>query len=55
MAFKEQHMRQAEKLAQQFPADMDDAWAVMECLALILEQAHKAEMEKLSPSTTTLQ
>jgi hypothetical protein len=55
MAFKQRHMTEAEKLAQQFPHDMDDAWAIMECLALILERAHKAEMEKLSPSTTTLQ
>jgi hypothetical protein len=55
MAFKKQHMRAAEKLAEQFPHDMDDAWAIMECLALILERAHKAEMEKLPPSTTTLQ
>jgi len=55
MAFKKQHMKEAERLALLFPHEMDDAWAVMECLALILERAHKAEMEKLPPSTTTLQ
>ena len=47
MAFKKQHMKQAEELALLLPHDMDDAWAIMECLALILERATKAEMEKL--------
>jgi hypothetical protein len=53
MAVKKQHMRLAEKLAQQMPPDMEDAIAVVECLALILERTH--EMEEPPPSTTTLQ
>jgi hypothetical protein len=55
MAFKQQHMREAEKLALQLPRDLGDAWAVVECLALILERANNARADELLPSMTTLQ
>jgi hypothetical protein len=48
-------MREAENLALQLPRDIDDAWAIVECLALILERANNAGVAELLPSMTTLQ
>ena len=56
MAFEKQHMREAEKLAQQLPRNMEDACAVVECLVEIVERASDAEVDELLPGfCTTLQ
>jgi hypothetical protein len=54
MAAEKWHMQEAEKLAQQLPRNMDDACAIVECLAKIVERAANADMEELLPGFCTM-
>ena len=56
MATRKWDVQEAEKLAQQLPRNMEDAWAVVECLVEIVERASDAEVDELLPGfCTTLQ
>jgi hypothetical protein len=54
MVAEKWHMQEAEKLAQQLPQNMDDACAIVECLAKIIERAANADMEELLPGFCTM-